>query len=92
MLNIASDEVLQLDSTVYGLADAPREWYKAAREALEKTGFTNSRSDPALFVRYRKVEKGSKEEQDSIALSEKLNDLVQSMHGNRSHTLIDRVD
>ena len=34
MLEVADDEVAQLQSTCYGLADAPREWYKTARKKL----------------------------------------------------------
>jgi hypothetical protein len=44
------DEALLLLTTIYGLVQAARQYYKKARGILRKIGFTGGDVDPCLFV------------------------------------------
>ena len=45
------DEALLLLTTIYGLVQAARQYYKKARGILRKIGFTGGDVDPCLFVK-----------------------------------------
>jgi hypothetical protein len=45
------DEALLLLTTIYGLVQAARQYYKKARGSLRKIRFTGGNVDPCLFVR-----------------------------------------
>eukprot|EP00957_Ditylum_brightwellii_P085539 6506450-Ditylum_brightwellii.AAC.1 len=40
------DKVLKLNKSLYGQADAPRNWYGKLRSSLEAKGFTAYKADP----------------------------------------------
>jgi histone deacetylase 1/2 len=46
------DEALLLLTTIYGLVQAARQYYKKAHGILRKIGFTGGDVDPCLFVKY----------------------------------------
>ena len=59
MVDIAEDEALLLQSTIYGLVQSARQYYKKATSILKELGFTGGTVDPCLFNRYvPKVLKG----------------------------------
>ena len=45
------DEVVLLNKTIYGLVQASRQYNKKFASILKKMGFSQSRSDPCLFIR-----------------------------------------
>jgi hypothetical protein len=47
------DYVCKLHKSLYGLKQAPRAWYNALHTFVANYGFTNSKSDPSLFI-YKK--------------------------------------
>jgi len=49
----ASGDVCYLYKCVYGLKQAPRVWYQLLKNTLAQYGFTPSRADPCIFIRYR---------------------------------------
>ena len=49
--NDESGRVCLLQSSIYGLVQAPREWYLKLDEVLLECGFTRSKCDPALYHR-----------------------------------------
>jgi hypothetical protein len=51
------DEVLLLHKAVYGLKQAGNKWYKELRSCLTEGGYTQTRSDPCVWI--RKFEDGS---------------------------------
>ena len=56
MVDIAEDEALLLQSTIYGLVQSARQYHKKATSVLKELGFTGGTVDPCLF--YRETEKG----------------------------------
>ena len=50
MMNLKSQEVLQLKKGAYGLIDAPFQWFCALREELTRLGFEASPFDTCCFV------------------------------------------
>ena len=49
--NDGTGRVCLLESSIYGLVQAPREWYLKLDEVLLECGFTRSECDPALYHR-----------------------------------------
>ena len=49
--NDGTGRVCLLQSSIYGLVQAPREWYLKLDEVLLECGFTRSECDPALYHR-----------------------------------------
>ena len=47
----SEDEALLLLTTIYGLVQAARQYYKKARSILKKIGFTGGDVDPCLFMK-----------------------------------------
>eukprot|EP00969_Alexandrium_andersonii_P012053 525781-Alexandrium_andersonii.AAC.1 len=43
--------LLQLNTAVYGLVNAPAAWRRTSVRAVEDLGYRRSRYDPCLFVR-----------------------------------------
>ena len=56
MVDIGEDEALLLKSTIYGLVQNARQYYKKATSILKYLGFTGGTVDPCLF--YQETEKG----------------------------------
>ena len=44
-----TNKLWKLNTTVYGLCDAPREWYLSVKKELLATGCVKSRYDDAIF-------------------------------------------
>ena len=42
--------VCRLQKTIYGMKQAPREWYSALKKKIMALGFTNSKADNFLFI------------------------------------------
>ena len=56
MVDIAEDEALLLQSTIYGLVQSARQHYKKATIILKDLKLAGGTVDPCLF--YRETEKG----------------------------------
>lgn len=54
LMNLKPDEVVRCKSCVYGLADAPREWYNSFVGTAKECGWEVSKLDPAIFLHYDK--------------------------------------
>jgi len=50
---VAQDDVLPLDKTLYGTKQASRQWQKQLRAALEQLGFVLTEADPCVFMKRR---------------------------------------
>ena len=53
----SDQHVLKLNKAMHGLKQSGRAWYKCLSAAMEKIGFTKSKSDKSVF--YRHARKGS---------------------------------
>ena len=49
MVDISEDEALLLQSTIYGLVQSARQYYKKATSVFKELGFTGGTVDPCLF-------------------------------------------
>ena len=49
-IEASTNEVRKLNTTVYGLCDAPRAWYLSVKEELINKGGVKSRYDDAIFL------------------------------------------
>ena len=56
MVDVKEDEALLLQSTIYGLVQSARQYYKKATKILKDLGFLGGTVDPCLF--HRETEKG----------------------------------
>ena len=50
---LQGDEMVEVKKYVYGLADAPRQWWLCLSAGLEKLGMRRSRLDPCCFYWYQ---------------------------------------
>lgn len=104
LMNIPPGSVLKMKSCVYGLGDAPREWYLTLRDYLTKTaGFQVSRVDPSVFLYYEDVKSGlssseslltrdreNQQRQERFEMIKK--NLLDSAEGRLPHDLVDFID
>ena len=86
LMHIPEGHVLKLKTCVYGLGDAPREWYATLRHDLEQMGFERSMLDPSVFLKFRKLQS---KPATSTAFEEKLNEVIKSSEGQKEHALCD---
>ena len=49
-----TDQILKVLKSLYGLKQAPRQWQKALKKSLQQLGFTQLKSDPAVYIMYEK--------------------------------------
>ena len=52
-------QCLKLKSTIYGLVQSPRAYYKLCKEVYSKCGLRQLKSDECVFVRYANNIKGA---------------------------------
>ena len=57
MVDVKEDEALLLQSTIYGLVQSARQYYKKATKILKDLGYSGGTVDPCLFYREREEEK-----------------------------------
>jgi hypothetical protein len=65
-----SGRVLELQKSLYGLKQSPRQWYIKLREVMEKLGFTRTNADHSIFI-FRRGE-------DEITLPTYVDDMIGS--------------
>jgi hypothetical protein len=82
--------IIKLKKCVYGLGDAPREWYLALTEFLTKIGLERSKLDPCVFYYYGYNEEGKKQKDDYF--HKRLKRIKRRIEGQESHTLCDYID
>ena len=51
---IAKGSLLRIKKAVYGLIDAPREWYTALQQTMDESGFKRSQLDSCLYYAWEK--------------------------------------
>ena len=56
MIDVKEDKALLLQSTIYGLVQSARQYYKKATKILKDLGYSGGTVGPCLF--YRETEKG----------------------------------
>ena len=53
-IQVSDQHVLKLNKAMYGLKQSGRAWYKCLSTAMDKIGFSKSKSDGAVFYRHGK--------------------------------------